>query len=104
MLGAATPAPQAKPWVSLEPGWRVLAGPNGNGIAVEYQEWPKKCKCADAFSAIAPNASPLGNVGETIAIRLRGTGVDTPPCEAKCKTWVDSDGRLRILREWMDGG
>jgi hypothetical protein len=29
--------PQARTWVSLEPGWRVLDGPNLDSIAVEYQ-------------------------------------------------------------------
>ena len=26
--------PQAKTWVPLEPGWRVLDGPNGDTIAI----------------------------------------------------------------------
>jgi hypothetical protein len=28
--------PQAKTWVSLEPGWKVLDGPGGKTIAIEY--------------------------------------------------------------------
>jgi len=30
--------PQAKTWVSLEPGWRVLDGPNGDSIAIEHDD------------------------------------------------------------------
>jgi len=29
-------APQAKTWVSLAPGWRVLDGPNMDSIEIEY--------------------------------------------------------------------
>ena len=28
--------PQAKTWVPLEPGWRVLDGPNGHSIAIDH--------------------------------------------------------------------
>jgi hypothetical protein len=28
--------PQAKAWISLEPGWRVLGGLNHSTIALEY--------------------------------------------------------------------
>jgi hypothetical protein len=29
--------PQAKTWISLEPGWSVLDGPDGESIEVSYQ-------------------------------------------------------------------
>jgi hypothetical protein len=55
----------------------------------------------DSFACVAnANARPLFDVGESVLVSLRATGVDTPPLHRKCRVWVSKEKRLQIANEW----
>ncbi len=86
--------------ITLADGISLPAGDHIFLALVKYGEArdPKYYDCADSFVTLMNNHA-LINVGESAVLTLRATGVDTPPRIAKCRTYVNNDGRVQIQRE-----
>jgi hypothetical protein len=83
--------------ITLAPGEHIFIPLVRYGEALE----PHKFNCADSFATlVTPDEKPLFDVGESIQINLKVTGLDTPPHTAQCRTWISQEGRLQIQREW----
>ncbi len=59
---------------------------------------PKKYDCADTFftTFLGKYGSPSLGVNKVYLFTLRGTAIDNPMCEFRCKLWVGDDGRFHI--------
>jgi hypothetical protein len=61
---------------------------------------PKISDCGDTFTTLATaDDKPFFDVGETALMKLKATGIDTPPYDTQCSIWVNEDGRLQIEKE-----
>jgi hypothetical protein len=70
---------------------------------VRYGEAPEpdKSNHADSFvTLVGEDEKPLFDAGETVLVKLKATGIDTPAHTAQCRIWVNQTGRLEIQREW----
>jgi hypothetical protein len=94
---------QAFGWpISLVSGIALAPGQSESVALVKYGEAldRKKYDCSDSFTTLVlEDEKPFFNVGESIMMRLKATGIDTPPHEAQCRIWIDQDGKLQIKDE-----
>lgn len=88
--------------IVLTSGLTLAPGQSERRELVNYGEALDRAKydCSDSFAMLVlEQDKPFFDVGETIVIRLKATGVDTPACNAQCRIWVDDDGKLQIQDE-----
>lgn len=85
--------------ISIASGITLAPGEVAFLALVKYGEAaePKKFNCANSFTTIAlEKERPFFDSDQTALISLKATGIDTLPYEARCKVWIDEDGKLQV--------
>ena len=87
------------PTAPLKAGFDLAAGDHILVPLVTYGEAmdQQKTPCGDSFMTICvPQPAPKPSADREHIVTVRAISLQTGPCDAPCKVWVDENGRLRI--------